>query len=385
MDKKQKILIVEDDSLVASDLLFTLENCSYEVVGSVAYGEDVIKNVHELNPNLILMDINLAGDLDGIQTALAIQNVVDTPVVFLSALNDEATLQRAKLVNQFGYLIKPFEQSELLSTIELTLLRCSREDKNKNQSIESKYRNDDDELDLVEYASRDRALDLFSRLSVFNGISADELKNLSHSCAIREYSSGEFIVNEGQDAKGVFIPVSGRISVTKTAESGKELIVALLAPGDIFGLFYAIPTFSGSCSARSQITSKVISIPMSAWSFFTKSSPTFYVNLTSALAERLASAHTLSSNLAHSRVEGRIVDTLVSLLPEFGRINGKKLNEGRIFITRKELAELTGTTPETAIRITKNLEREGVLDLTRPGIIKISDINSLKFMHNSVY
>ena len=98
-------------------------------------------------------------------------------------------------------------------------------------------------------------------------------------------------------------------------------------------------------------------------------------------------SHNLSCSLAHSRVEHRIVSTLIALLPEFGKSPvqpqlGYSIGSSKdsaftssIYMTRKELADLTGTTPETAIRVTKHLEREGLLDLTRPGIIKILDIN----------
>jgi CRP-like cAMP-binding protein len=74
------------------------------------------------------------------------------------------------------------------------------------------------------------------------------------------------------------------------------------------------------------------------------------------------------------------VTAILTLLPELGRGGDKANGPGRIFMTRKELADLTGTTPETAIRITKNMEREGILDLSRPGIIKIVDLNGLQQM-----
>jgi CRP/FNR family transcriptional regulator len=81
--------------------------------------------------------------------------------------------------------------------------------------------------------------------------------------------------------------------------------------------------------------------------------------------------------LAHAKVETRIASTLLALLPEFGKGGGAN-GHPRIFLTRKELAELTGTTPETAIRTTKHLERQGILDLTRPGIIKILKQDDLR-------
>jgi CRP/FNR family transcriptional regulator len=92
---------------------------------------------------------------------------------------------------------------------------------------------------------------------------------------------------------------------------------------------------------------------------------------------RLRRTNDLALGLAHSRVESRIVAALLALAPRFGRPSTSE-DQTRIFLTRKELADLTGTTPETAIRVTKNLEREGLLDLTKPGVIKILSLKQLK-------
>lgn len=375
---QNKILVVEDDPLIATDLTETLKGYDYTVLGPFDSGEKVLQEIAKLQPNFVLMDINLKGEMDGIKTAEEIQKVISVPIVFLSALNDEATLQRAKLTNPYGYLIKPYDAAELRSTIELTLHRF------RNEGAEVSHAEHPGEVSIGELADSARPTDILnflSTLSFFESVPESNLEALSQACSIRSIDAGQFLIFEGEKAKGTFIPLSGRISVTKTAESGKELIVALLAPGDPFGLFYTIPSFATSTSAKTQIDSRVIWIPISEWNNFVTGNPIVYRNIAHALSERLTSSYTLSSSLAHARVEGRIIHTLVALLPEFGKSSGPTVQDtGRIFITRKELSELTGTTPETAIRVTKNLEREGLLDLTRPGIIKIPSVKKLKQM-----
>lgn len=376
MSSKVLILVVEDDPLIGADLSISLSNYGYEVLGPVASGEQALEEIKTSQVSLILMDINLAGELDGIKSAELAQGIRAIPVVFLSALSDEATLQRAKLVNPFGFLIKPFDAAELRATIELTLQRFNREI--AEQGLESNKLSQILEPYEQTGAVKDQILHYLTQFSIFKSIPSEALAQLSNSASIKSCEAGEFLAHEGEESPGVFIPFSGRVSVTKTTEAGKELIVALLAPGDPFGLIYALPAFSGTSSARTQIASNAIWIPQRDWLNFCQQNPVMNHNLANILAERLAASHALSSSLAHAKVEDRIIKTLSSLIADFGKLNKDNLNQQRIYITRKELAELTGTTPETAIRVTKSLERFGMLDLARPGIIKIIDIAMLK-------
>lgn len=374
----EKILIVEDDALIAEDLKSTLLEYGYQIHGPIDNGEKAIEDILKINPSFVLMDINLNGSLDGIETAKKIQTLISVPIVFLTALNDESTLQRAKLANPYGYLIKPFDGAELRSTIETTLHRFKSEKVSSLSSDVEKSALFDYEsisnLSSPEFiASSLKMIPLFSRVKI------EAIEKLTSAASIRGVEAGQFVVFEGEEPQGCFIPISGRMSITKTSDSGKELIVALLAPGDSFGFFFSLPSFSKAASAKTQIDSKLIWIPMAAWRAFTSENPEIYHSLANELSERLCASHALSSSLAHARVEGRIIHTLLSLLPTFGKSTGKELEEGgRIFITRKELSELTGTTPETAIRVTKNLEREGLLDLSRAGIIKILSAQKLR-------
>ena len=117
----KKILIVEDSALVALEISETLKNLGYNVVGEAATGLDAIEMTRDLRPDLVLMDIILKGDMDGIEAADRIYSNYDIPVIYLTAHSDEATLERALKTNAFGYLIKPFNDRELYSNIEITL------------------------------------------------------------------------------------------------------------------------------------------------------------------------------------------------------------------------------------------------------------------------
>lgn len=118
-----KILVVEDEGIVAIDLQTTLEDLGYIVTAVVDSGEMAIEKAKETQPNLALMDIRLAGELDGIQAAEIIRSEFDIPVIYLTAYADKETLKRARLTLPFGYLIKPFEERELQTTIEMALYK----------------------------------------------------------------------------------------------------------------------------------------------------------------------------------------------------------------------------------------------------------------------
>ncbi|MBN2656436.1 MAG: response regulator [Spirochaetales bacterium] len=121
MDKR--ILIVEDESIVALDIQTRLEAHGYQVVDIVSTGSRAIERAKEATPDLILMDINLKGSMDGIETASLIRRDVDSPIIFLTAFADEKTMKKARISDASGYILKPFREGELLVTIELAIKR----------------------------------------------------------------------------------------------------------------------------------------------------------------------------------------------------------------------------------------------------------------------
>ena len=121
MPSNKKILITEDEGIVALEIRETLENLGYYVVGEAQTGLESIELAKETKPDLVLMDITLQGDMDGIEAAERIYNLYDIPIIFLTSHSDEATIKKALRSNPFGYLIKPFNDRELYSNIEMTL------------------------------------------------------------------------------------------------------------------------------------------------------------------------------------------------------------------------------------------------------------------------
>ncbi|MBN1647887.1 MAG: SpoIIE family protein phosphatase [Spirochaetales bacterium] len=124
---KAQVMVVEDESLIALEIKESLESYGYSVPEVVSTGNDAISKALTGQPDLILMDIRLDGDMDGIEAASTIRENFSVPVIFLTAHSDEETLTRAKYAESFGYLIKPFEEKELNAAIEMALYKSARE------------------------------------------------------------------------------------------------------------------------------------------------------------------------------------------------------------------------------------------------------------------
>lgn len=122
-----QVLIVEDERIVAGDLRARLRRMGYRVAAIASTGEDAIRAADEHDPDLVLMDIRLEGTMDGIQAADTIRRNHNVPIIYLSAYADQSTVERAKVTEPFGYLLKPFEDSELRTTIEMALYKGSME------------------------------------------------------------------------------------------------------------------------------------------------------------------------------------------------------------------------------------------------------------------
>ncbi len=118
-----RILVVEDERIVAEDIQKRLQNLGYTIPSVASSGEEALQKVEEDNPHLVLMDIVLGGEIDGIEAAKHVRSRFDIPVVFLTAYTDEKTLERAKTTEPFGYLVKPFEDRELHAAIEMALYK----------------------------------------------------------------------------------------------------------------------------------------------------------------------------------------------------------------------------------------------------------------------
>ena len=125
MTLKARLLVVEDERLVALALEKCLTQLGHEVVALVTVGWDAVKRAEELQPDLVLMDIRLKGEMDGIEAAIRIHKTLNIPILYLTAYSDDSTLERAREAHPYGYILKPFEERALKSAIEVALYTAS--------------------------------------------------------------------------------------------------------------------------------------------------------------------------------------------------------------------------------------------------------------------
>lgn len=127
-DRAPKILLVEDDMIIAADISLQLSKLGYEVIGISTRGEDALKTIAGNRPDIILMDIILSGKMNGIEAARLILERHQIPVIFLTSNNDDATFQRALAARPYAFIAKPFQKSELERSLKLTLQRMAAEE-----------------------------------------------------------------------------------------------------------------------------------------------------------------------------------------------------------------------------------------------------------------
>ncbi len=140
MSEKIKILIVEDEMIIAANISLQLNELGYEVTGIVPRGEEALMHIKSETPDIILLDINLKGNLDGIETALTMQKTHDIPVIYLTANSDDAHFNRAKETHPYGFIAKPFKKLDLQRVIELTITQIGIK---KNNKTDVKSTNDE--------------------------------------------------------------------------------------------------------------------------------------------------------------------------------------------------------------------------------------------------
>lgn len=174
-----RILVVEDETIVARDINQQLTELGYEPVGVCNRGEDVVDRAGVLQPDLILMDIQLAGPMDGVTAAMAVNEQLGIPVVFLTAFAESETFNRAKQSNPFGYIIKPFTERELQTVIEIALYkhRTELEQRRSENLLRTILQTAEDGYWLTDTAGR--FLDVNPAAERITGYPRDELLTLS--------------------------------------------------------------------------------------------------------------------------------------------------------------------------------------------------------------
>lgn len=189
MAKKARILIVEDEAIVAEDLEMAVTNIGYEVVGRAASAKDAVQKALGAKPDLVLMDIVLRGVGNGIDASREIKEKMGIPIIFLTAYSDVDLIDRAKSTEPYAYLVKPFQERQLFASIEMALYKCRTEETLRES--EEKYRTLVETMDEgMVIADENENLTFVNRAaSIIFGYSKEELlgKNLSELTTLEDF------------------------------------------------------------------------------------------------------------------------------------------------------------------------------------------------------
>ena len=376
----ERIVIVEDDPIVSTDLENLVRGFGYDVVAVVPSGEEAIGIVEDQRPDLVMMDITLEGELDGVDTATIIGERFRIPVVYLTAHSDKATLERAKLTKPYGYVLKPFQEIEIQIALQMALFTGAhpRAETPKSQGLDEQHlKHEHRPLEnATEQATVMRVCEALNQIPPFAKVPSEHLRDFVAACHVEKYEAHKMVMMEGdEESEEGFIVLSGRVSMLKTSASGREFIVELLPPGDTFGLVAGLGDNTYPLTARSQSKCEILHVPRKAFLGLLADVPQLYRLFLEDISRRLRKSHAISRSLAHDRVEVRIAAALTKL--------SKRLvpagNDGPtvLQITRREIADLTGTTVETAIRVTRAMEEDGILDFPENGMIRILNLPAL--------
>lgn len=228
MKKKSRILVVEDESIIARDIELALESLGFEVCATVHKADDAIKETGINHPDLVLMDVKLSSEKDGIDAAEMIVQRYDVPVVFLTSYTDDVNFQRAKEVGSYGYLIKPFNREELHKTIEMALYRHEMSVLLK-ENAERFKRLSEASFEGILMAEGNVIVDTNKRLAEMYGYERDELI--------------------GKDVRILFCPVAGEPSFL-TSEKSETFCEALARRKDSSNFYIEVRSRLNSYSGR---------------------------------------------------------------------------------------------------------------------------------------
>jgi CRP/FNR family transcriptional regulator len=199
---------------------------------------------------------------------------------------------------------------------------------------------------------------------IFSSLKDEELAQLSRLAIEHSLHSDEFVFWEGDSPDYFYIVVEGRVKVVKHSSSGKEFIIAFFGPGEMFGEVAVFKDKPYPASAQAAADTKILAIKQDKFLSFLSAHPRFALSIISVLGGRLRDAQTRLKDLAGERVEQRLARTLFMLFSKLG---------STLPFTRQEIADMAGTTTETAIRITSQFKERGIIGSVRGKIIILDE------------
>ena len=219
------------------------------------------------------------------------------------------------------------------------------------------------------------------QIPLFSGLSEEEIGEIASYVERKSFSRKKTIFSEGDPSNWFYILFEGKVKITKLSHDGKEIIIELISPRDFFGGFAVLNGFPYPANAVAMEDSVIIRISRRNIMGIIERFPNFMYDITANLGERVREFHDTLKNIALERVESRIAALLLKLAEKTGEKNDQGEIEISMRLTKQDIAEMVGTTVETAIRVMSRFRKSGLIKDVKGNII-IKDLDLLdKIVH----
>lgn len=321
MLEKASILIVDDDRDILKLLAYTLEKRGYRVI-TVDRGYSAVKEVEKNKFNIILLDLKMPG-MDGMETYRKIRRIdTEVTVIMMTAYHEEEVLNEARKEGVFSVALKPLDIGKMVSLANLKLI------------------------------------------NVFYDMSSEEITEIAHITNEYKFSPKEVIFIPDDPADAVYFITSGRIRLYQLSPEGKEITLAILQPGDIFGEMETLGKSRREAFAESMDECYVCKIDKKPFEKLLQEKPKIALKLIQVMARRFQQAQSQIEDMAFRDVTGRLSKLILKLMEEFGEktARGIKIN---IKLTHRDIGNMIGVSRETTTSTLNGFKKKNLIEFTR--------------------
>ncbi len=348
----KKILIVEDNTEIRENIGEILELADYEPI-LAENGKRGVELATRENPDLIICDIMMP-ELDGYGVLHILskkESTASIPFIFLTAKAEKADMRKGMGLGADDYLTKPFDDTELLDSIEARL--------RKVEALKKDYSNNEDGLHKFVSAAKEH----------------HNLESLTASYNPRIFKKKNEIYRVGDYANHLYLMVKGKVKTLKANEDGKELITGIYTEGDYFGYEVLLKEINHEDSAEAIEESSIIQIPKNEFFELIYSNRDVAQRFIQLLSNNVVQKEQQLIDLAYNSVRQRTAGALLTIYEKF---NGA--NEGTpLKISRDDLSNMVGTATESVIRVLSDLKDEKIIEV-QSGKIIIHELEKLEMI-----
>ena len=351
----KKILLIEDNDEVRENTAEILELANYKVV-TAKNGKIGVELATDNAPDLIICDIMMPV-LDGYGVLHLLSKNSDTasvPFIFLTAKTERSDIRKGMEMGADDYVTKPFDDIELLNAVESRL--------KKVEALKNHYQSGEEGLETLAKDAK--------------GIK--ELNNFALNKKLINFKKKQIIYSEGTNPHGLYLIKSGKVKTYKSNDMGKELIVSLFREGDYFGYSDLLDETLHRESAATLEDSEILLIPKVDFNSLVYKNAYVANKFIKMLANDVAEKESQLIKIAYNSVRKRVSEALVNL---FDRYTDSKLSNFQMAISRDDVANLSGTSTETAIRTLSDFKEERIIEI-KGSTITILHIDKLRSMKN---